>query len=354
MSNRIQAINIGRAHVGMGRPPFIIAEAGVNHNGALAQAKKLVMAAKRSGADCIKFQTFKAERVVTLVAPKAAYQLKVTSKAESQYEMLKKLELSDNAHHQLLSFCKKMGIIFLSTPYSIEDVDFLHKLGVPAFKIASGQIVELPFLRYVASKGKPILLSTGMSTLREIGHAVKAMQSAGNSQVILLQCTTNYPSRIEDANLLAMGEMRKRFNLNVGYSDHTDSISVAIAASALGACVIEKHFTLDKHQHGPDHSSSATPKELFDLVEGVRQVEKALGTGSKKPSRAELVNLGGMRRSIVAKVPIKAGENFSLPMLCFKRPATGLSPVFADRLVGRRAVRDIPADCFISLKDAGL
>lgn len=348
---KIKPVTSGRLRIGVTCPAFIIAEAGVNHNGRLPLAKKLVLEAMRAGADCVKFQTFKAERVVTLKAPKAAYQLRTTSVKESQFDMLKKLELSDRDHEQLIRFCRKNGIIFLSTPYSTEDADFLDRLGAPAFKIASGQIIELPFLRHVAKKGKPILLSTGMSTIAEIDAAVRTIKAAGNNKIVLLQCTTNYPSRIEDANLAAMATMRRRYSLNVGYSDHTESIAPSIAAVALGACVIEKHFTLDKKMPGPDHSSSAEPRELASLVRAVREVERAVGTGIKAPSKSEEKNIRGMRRSIVAKELLPKGTIIRPELLCFKRPATGLSPALADKLKGKRTRRDIPKDAFLSFKD---
>ncbi len=348
---KIKPIKISSKIIGLNKPVFIIAEAGVNHNGSLHLAKKLVSEAKRAGADCVKFQTFKAERVVALNAPKAAYQLTVTPKKESQYEMLKKLELSESGHRKLADYCKKQKIIFLSTPYSNEDADFLSELGVPAFKIASGQIIELPFLRHLSKKAKPILLSTGMSTMREVEQAVKTIMDAGNNKIILLQCTTNYPSRIEDANLSAMAVMREKFKLNAGYSDHTIGSAAAVASVALGACVIEKHFTINKKLPGPDHSSSAVPAEFAAMVKDIRQAEKALGNGRKKPSRTEARNIKGMRRSIAAKLPIKSGSVITHEMLCFKRPATGLTPALADKLAGARARRDIPRDCFISWKD---
>jgi len=344
-------ISISGIAVGEGNPAFIIAEAGVNHNGSVRLAKKLVVAAKEAGADCVKFQTFKADRVVTLSAPKAAYQLQTTPKGESQFEMLKNLELSHHTYKQLLDLCAKLDIIFLSTPYSSEDVDFLDDLGVKAFKIASGQIVELQFLRYVALKRKPILLSTGMATLREVEQAVQTIRKAGNKEIVLLQCTTNYPSKIEEANLRTIKTMREKFGLNIGYSDHTDSVVPVIAAVALHASVIEKHFTLDKNMPGPDHSSSAEPAELAAMVEAIRKTEKALGSPVKKPSASEAKNKQGMRRSVTARLPITTGDSITPEMLCFKRPATGLSPIFADKLIGKKARRDIPQDSFITFKD---
>jgi len=301
----------------------------------------------------VKFQTFSAERVVTKAAPKAAYQLKTTDKTESQFKMLKKLELSENAYQEILDGCRREGILFLSTPYSVEDVDFLEKLNVPAYKIASGQIVEHYFLQHVARKSKPMILSTGMCTLGDVDTAVRAIRHAGNNDLILLQCTTNYPSSVEDANLRAMCTMSSTFGVDVGYSDHTQTSVACVAAVALGACVIEKHLTLDRSLPGPDHSSSATPDEFREMVNLVREAERALGDGIKQPSINEAKNIQGMRRSLVAKRLIRAGETITEEMIACKRPATGLSPSFAGDVMGHKAVADIPADAFINWKDLG-
>ncbi|OGN79775.1 MAG: N-acetylneuraminate synthase [Chloroflexi bacterium GWC2_49_37] len=347
----MNSVLISDKSIGQNKPVFIIAEAGVNHNGSLKMAKELVAKAKEAGADCIKFQTFKAERVVTRNAPKAEYQLKTTSPAESQLQMLQKLELSFAEYEEIIKFCHQKDIIFMSTPYSQEDVDFLVGLNVPAFKIASGQLVEPSFLAYVAHRSLPILLSTGMATLDEVGAAVKVILNTGNKNLVLLQCSTNYPTLPEDANLRAMTTMRDAFCLNVGYSDHTQSHMACIASVAMGASVVEKHFTLDKSLPGPDHSSSASPEELCVLVKEIREVQKMLGNGVKVPTVAEKKNMSGMRRSIVAKESIKAGTLISSEMLTFKRPATGISPTQIDVVVGAFAKVDIVEDSIITWGD---
>ncbi len=322
---------------------FLIAEAGVNHNGSLDLARQLVLAAKKAGADAVKFQTFKAERVAQSNAPKAAYQLRNTDHTESQIEMLRKLELPAEAHRELLALCGEQGVEFMSTPYNEEDVDFLTALGVRTFKLASIHVAEPHFLRYVARQGRRVLLATGMATLAEVEVAVRALRDGGCSDFTLLQCTTNYPSRVEDANLRAMLTMRDAFGCAVGYSDHTQTDVAPIAAVALGATVLEKHFTLDKTLPGPDHSSAAEPAEFAALVEKIRAVEAALGTGIKEPCAAEAVNAQNMRRSLVARRDIAAGEILTPEMLTCQRPATGLAPHLADEIAGRHAAIAIPA-----------
>lgn len=349
-SEERQMIEIGPKRIGEGEPVFIIAEAGVNHNGSLEAAKALVKEAKASGADCVKFQTFKAERVATAGAPKARYQLGTTDRDESQLDMLKKLELAYEDHLELKSYADSLGIVFMSTPYGFEDIDLLESIGVPAYKVASGQIIELPFLKKIARTGKPIILSTGMATLAEVDEAVRAIRGAGNGKAVLLQCTTDYPSRLRDCNLRAMETLRSSFGLPVGYSDHTTSDEAAIAAVALGARVIEKHFTLDKGLPGPDHSSSFTPSEFSSLVKKIRGVEEALGSGRKEPSEVEKENAKGMRRSLVACVDIQKGEAITDGMITFKRPATGLSPSFYALVVGKRAARDIAKDELLTME----
>lgn len=344
-----KSIHIEKRAIGRGHPAFIIAEAGVNHNGDPTMAKELVLAAKRSGADCVKFQTFKAERVVTENAPKAKYQLGTTDPKESQIDMLRKLELELDAYPEIIALCKKEGIIFLSTPYNEEDVDFLDSVGVPAFKIASIGIVEPSFLQYVASKKKPVIVSTGMATMDEVRRGVEAFRATGNDQLIVLQCTTNYPSRLEDTHLRAMNAMRDECGVIVGYSDHTQTDTACMAAVALGAHVIEKHFTLNKNLPGPDQSSSADPEEFARLVSRIRETETVLGSKEKIPCEAEVRNAPGMRRSIVARKDIAKGTIVTREMLTLKRPGTGLSPWEYDRLIGARAERDIAADEPLSL-----
>jgi len=323
---------------------YIIAEAGVNHNGSLEMAFQLIDKAKEVGADCVKFQTFKAEQIVTKESPKAAYQMQVTDKHESQYDMLKKLELQKEDFKKLKDHCEKKGIDFMSTPYNFEDADLLNEIGVSAFKIASGQIAELPFLRYVASFQKKMIVSTGMATLQEVTDAVKAIWLTGNNNMIILQCNTDYPSKIEDTNLLAMCTMRDALSVKTGYSCHVPTNYACFAAVALGAEVIEKHFTLDKKLPGPDHSSSLEPAEFRELVEGIRSVEKSLGTGIKTPSEAEKKNTYGMRRSLVAKTDLKAGTVLQKEHIAFKRPMNGLSPNYYERILGRTLKTDIPKD----------
>ncbi|ACD97110.1 N-acetylneuraminate synthase [Trichlorobacter lovleyi] len=327
---------------------YLIAEAGVNHNGSMQLAKKLVEAAKQAGADCVKFQTFQAENVVTRTAPKAKYQLAVTDKQESQLEMLKKLELSFEDHKELMDYCRRLEIDFLSTPYGFSDIASLEELGVASYKIASGQIVEPSFLHAVAATGKPIYLSTGMATLAEVATAVEAIRNAGNHQLVLLQCTTNYPSRIQDANLLTIPVMKAAFGTEVGYSDHTQSDTACLVAIGLGARVIEKHLTLDKSLPGPDHAASATPVEFQRLCCAIRDAEESLGSGVKEPCEAEVLNAVNMRRSLVAARHIKAGEVFELGMLAFKRPGRGIRPALLSEILGCVATNDIEQDTMIT------
>jgi N-acetylneuraminate synthase/N,N'-diacetyllegionaminate synthase len=320
---------------------YLIAEAGVNHNGSLELARQLVISAKECGADAVKFQTFKAERVARADAPKAAYQLRNTDRAESQIDMLRKLELSPKAHRELADLCAKLKIDFLSTPYNEEDVVFLKKLGVPAIKLASIHLFEPHFLRLVARQGLPLFLSTGMGTLSDVDLAVRTIRDAGNPPVVLLHCTTNYPSAVADANLRAITTLRDAFGLEVGYSDHTQSETCSVAAVALGAKVIERHFTLDRSMEGPDHTSAADPVGFTELARRIRETENALGDGVKRPCAAELANMPNMRRSLVARRPIAKGRKISESMLTCKRPADGIAPALIDQVVGLAARRDI-------------
>lgn len=343
--------SIGDKVIGSGQPAYIIAEAGVNHNGRLDLALELVRAAKRTGADCVKFQTFQAENLVTSSSPKAAYQLKTTDPSESQFQMLKKLELPIDAYREIISLCKKEDIQFLSTPYSLEDVDFLQELGVNAFKIASGQIVEPLFLKHIAKTGKPLILSTGMADMSEVFRAVSVIREAGNHNFSILQCTTNYPASADEANLLAIPTLRAALGAPVGYSDHVPENHCAFASIALGACVIEKHFTLDRKMEGPDHSCSLDEGGFRELVNGIRAIEAGLGNGIKVPSAAEIQNAKGMRRSIVARKSIPKGTLISIGSICFKRPATGLAPMELEKILGKPTGRDIAADEMIHLSD---
>jgi N,N'-diacetyllegionaminate synthase len=345
------SITIAGHRVGPSHPAFLIAEAGVNHNGDVAMAAELIRAAKRSGADCVKFQTFKAERVVTASAPKARYQTLVTDPAESQIDMLKKLELDENAYGDLIELCKAEGIIFTSTPYNEEDIDFLDALDVPVLKAASIHLAEPWFLKRMANTGRPLIISTGMANWDELTRAIEAIRSTGNENFVLLQCTTNYPSLIADTNLNAMVAMRDRFKCLVGYSDHTQSHIPCLGGVALGACIIEKHFTLDKSLPGPDHSTSETPEEFALLVRDIRIMEQALGSYDKAPSGAEQANMEGMRRSIVAKRNIRSGQPITEADLTCKRPATGLAPSEWDNVIGKFAAHDIQAGAMLNMRD---
>jgi len=349
----VTALNLLGRRVGPGHPSFIIAEAGVNHNGDPELARRLIHGAKAVGADCIKFQTFKAERVVTAAAPKAAYQLGTTDPAESQIAMLRKLELDFAAYEELVALAQAEGIAFFSTPYNEEDVDFLDSLGIGAFKLASLSVVEPAFLRYVAERGKPIILSTGMATLEESVRAVETIRAAGNEQIVVLQCTTNYPSRLADVNLRAMLTLRDACRSLVGYSDHTAGNTACVASIALGACVIEKHFTIDPTLPGPDQSTSCDPAEFAALVREIRDTELVLGSAEKVPCEVERKNSIGMRRSIAARRAITAGETLTRDMLSFKRPSTGISPVRLDDLLGCTAQCDIPADALLTWEMCG-
>lgn len=328
---------------------FVIAEAGVNHNGSMEFAKKLIDIAAEAGADAVKFQTFVAEDIVSADAPKAEYQKHATDASETQYDMIKKLELSRENHVELMYYAENKNIMFLSTPFDKKSVDLLVELGVPLIKISSGEITNHPFLKYVSRKGLPIILSTGMSTLGEVAEAVSVIQEAGCKDLTLLHCTSNYPARVEDCNLRAMETMADALGVPVGYSDHTPGIYVSLAAAAMGACVIEKHFTLDKNLPGPDHKASLEPDELKEMVYGIRLVEKALGSLIKAPAEAELEVRNVARKSIVAEVDIPAGTVIVEDMLSFKRPGTGIAPKDVVKFIGKTPVVDIKKGTLISL-----
>ncbi len=339
----VKAIGIAGRQVGTGHPCFIIAEAGVNHNGEIETALRLIDAAAEAGADAVKFQTFKADRLATQDAPKAEYQHATTDDAETQFDMLRRLELSPEFHRTLREHCRRRGICFLSTPFDEDSADFLEELGVPAFKIPSGEITNLPFLAHVARKGRPMIVSTGMSTLEEVAAAVHTIEGAGNDDLVLLHCVSNYPARPADANLRAMRTMEEAFRMPVGYSDHTMGTEVALAAVALGACVIEKHLTLDRSLPGPDHRASMEPEDLRRLVRGVRVVEQALGHGRKEPASSEAEIAKVARKSLVAVRDISAGSRLTDDMLGARRPGNGLSPPMRSLFLGRRAKQDIQA-----------
>lgn len=340
----IRKIKIQNKHIGEDESTFIIAEAGINHNGNIELAKKLVDVAVKAGADAIKFQTFRAENVVTRDAPKANYQVRNTKSNESQYDMIKKLELSEDEFKELYKYAKRRRIIFLSTPFDFGSVDFLEELGVPAFKVSSSDLTNLPLLEYIAQKGKPIILSTGMGTLGEIEEAINTIKKAENEDIILLHCITSYPSKFESLNLRAIKTLKWAFKLPVGFSDHSLGIYAPIAAVALGAVVIEKHFTLDKNLPGPDHKASLDPNELKEMVNAIRLIEKALGNGIKRPTPEEEEIKKVARRSIVAKIDIPKGTILTEDKITFKRPMTGLPPKYYKEIIGKRARRDIRAD----------
>ncbi len=342
-------LKIGRKSVGLGQPCFIIAEAGINHNGNLKLAHRLIDAAKSAGADAVKFQTFKAERLVAPGAPKADYQVKAGVKG-SHYEMLRRLELSEKAHRDLRNYAKRKKIIFLSSPFDEESANFLERLHLPAFKIPSGEITNLPFLRHVARKKKPMIVSTGMSYLSEVRTAVRTIEAAGNKNLVLLHCVSQYPANPAEVNLKAMLTLKKIFGFPVGYSDHTLGIEIAIAAVAMGACVVEKHLTLDRTLRGPDHKASLEPTEFTTMVRGIRNVESAFGNGIKKPAKSEANTAAVARKSLVATRDIAAGTKLKKEHLAVKRPGTGLPPAMLVRLVGRTTRKKISAGSLIRLE----
>lgn len=321
---------------------YIIAEAGVNHNGSPALARKLALAAKKAGADAVKFQTFKAELLAAPSARKAGYQVKTTGSADSQLSMLKRLELSCRAHYSLKAFCRKLGIEFLSAPFDLESADFLLKLGLRVIKIPSGEITNLPLLRKLGGSGRRLIISTGMATLPEARAALKALYAAGarKGDVTILHCNTEYPTPLRDVNLKAMAAMGRKFGLRYGYSDHTAGITVPVAAAALGAEVIEKHLTLDKRLEGPDHKASLEPAEFKAMVDAVRAVELALGDARKRPSPSERRNAPVARKSITASASIARGERFTDRNIAALRPGGGLSPMLWDKVLGKKARRD--------------
>ena len=325
---------------------FIIAEAGVNHNGCIKTAKKLIDVAAESGVDAVKFQTFKAENLVSKNAQKAEYQKQTTEADESQFEMIKKLELDVDTHKELMDYCASKKILFLSTPFDHDSIDLLDALKLDIFKIPSGEITNFPYLRHIGSLNKQVILSTGMADLGEIEDALDILIAAGTAKdkITILHANTEYPTPMEDVNLKAMQTIAMAFNMDVGYSDHTLGIEVDIAAVAMGAKVIEKHFTLDRTMTGPDHKASLEPDELKAMVQGIRNIEKALGNGIKKPSNSERKNIAIARKSIVATKTIKQGEVINELNLAIKRPGTGISPMRWDETVGSIAQKDYRED----------
>ena len=328
---------------------FIIAEAGVNHNGSIDLAKKLIDVASESGADAVKFQTFKAENLATKNAKKANYQMETTKIKESQFDMLKKFELDAETHKQLISYCKKKSIMFLSSPFDQDSIKLLNNLGLETFKIPSGEIINLPYLRHVGKLNKKIILSTGMANINEIKDALDVLIQAGTKKnnITVLHANTEYPTPMEDVNLKAMVAIGNTFNINYGYSDHTLGIEVDIAAVAIGATCIEKHFTLDCNMEGPDHKASLEPNGLKAMVKAIRNIELALGSSIKKPSKSEIPNMQIVRKSIVAKTLIKKGDILSENNLEIKRPGNGINPMRWDEVVGTKATKDYSEDDLI-------
>lgn len=324
---------------------FIIAEAGVNHNGSLELARQLIDKAAWAGVDAVKFQSFKASKLLTRDTPKASYQKKTTA-GDSQFEMIQKLELNYEDHIVLRDYTLEKGLEFMSTPFDHDSIDLLAEIGVKRYKVGSGDLTNVPYLRHMASKKLPIILSTGMAEMYEIRHAVKTIISTGfpKENLTILHATTEYPAPFAEINLRAMLSMKKDLQLTIGYSDHTPGIEVSIAAAALGAKVIEKHFTLDKNMEGPDHKASLEPDELRQMVQAIRNIEIALGNGKKEPSPSEIKNIPAARKSLVAASPIKKGDLFSSENLCVKRPGSGISPLRWDEFIGKPAPKNYEKD----------
>ena len=345
----VTTVMIGDRSVGPGYPCFVIAEAGVNHNGDLATALELVDVAAQTGADAVKFQTFQAELLATESAPKAEYQKQTTNKDQSQLQMLRQLELSATMYETIKVHCLAKDIMFISSPFDEKSADLLERMQVPAFKIPSGEITNLPFLSHVAQKGYPLIVSTGMANLSEVESAVHTIKQANNQKIVLLQCTSNYPANPVDVNLNAMVTMTTAFQVPVGYSDHTTGVEVSLAAAALGACVIEKHFTMDRNQLGPDHLASLEPNELGALIQGIRTVEASLGHGRKEPSASEAETAAVARKSLVTTQDVAAGQQLTEECIAIKRPGTGLPPAMISHILGRTTREAIPAGTIITL-----
>lgn len=344
-------IKISNKWIGENRPVFVIAEAGVNHNGNLSLAKKMIDVAIEIGADAVKFQSFKTEQIITPDAPSAEYHIRATGGKETWFDLLKRLELSENEQCELFAYCHSKGVIFLSTPYDEASADFLDKLGMKAFKIASTDMNNLPFLQCVAKYDKPIILSTGMSTLKEVSESVKAITSAGNRQIILLHCTSDYPPAPEDANLNVIETLKKKFKTIVGYSDHFASPQIAVAAVAKGVRVYEAHFTLDRKMPGPDQKSSLEPNEFKRIIADIRFIEKTLGSYDKVVTASEKETRLKLRKSLAAIADIKPGDRFTHANIGVKRPGIGLPPSMFKKILGKVAKRDIKKDVLIQKKD---
>lgn len=340
----MKTIRIGDRIIGKGKPCYIIAEAGVNHNGELRLAKKLVKAAATAGADAVKFQTFSADSIATKSAQKAAYQKKTSEASESQYAMLKRLELPREAFAALSDYAKKCSIEFLSSPFDLGSAELLESIDVAAYKIPSGELTNLPLLKKIGGYKKPVILSTGMAVMEEIREGIAAVRRGGETDIVLLHCVTSYPAPLASANLLMIPTLEREFNLPVGFSDHTDGITAAILARALGACVIEKHFTLDRGLPGPDHQASLEPAEFADLVRQVRVAESALGDGRKRIGKAEAAIRKIARKSLVAAAAIPRGARITRAMVDMKRPGTGIEIKQFDEVIGKTAKKAIQKD----------
>jgi N,N'-diacetyllegionaminate synthase len=347
----MEAVEIAGRKIGRKYAPFLIAEAGVNHNGDMDMALALVDAAAEAGADAVKFQTFSADRLVTKQAPKAKYQLETTDQIESQYQMLKKLELREEDHRLLLERCQQKEILFLSSPFDELSADLLESLNVPAYKIPSGEITNHPYLAHVARKGCPIILSTGMSSLGEVEAAVQTIADAGDPPLVLLHCVSQYPAPPEELNLRAMHTLEAAFDVPVGFSDHTEGIEMALVAVALGASVIEKHFTLDRGLPGPDHRASLEPDDLKRLAEGIKRVQIALGDGRKVPTASERNTADVARKSLVAACDIPAGTVLKAELVAVRRPGTGLPPAMHEQLIGRITAKALAEGQLFSWED---
>ena len=343
-------IDISGRLIGDDSPCFIIAEAGVNHNGDLDLAKRLVEAAYDGGADAVKFQTFTASTLAIEDAPKADYQFETTSSTETQFQMLKRLELTESMHAELMAYSNEIGILFMSSPFDESSSDLLSELGVEVFKIPSGEITNLPLLDHVARKHKPMIVSTGMSYLSEVETAVRTIESVGNERIILLHCVSNYPADPSDINLAAMNTLREAFNTIVGYSDHTQGIQITLASVALGAKVIEKHITMDRNLPGPAHRSSLEPAEFGHMVNSIRSVEKALGDGRKEPAASEMSTASVARKSLMSAKNLSMGSVMTANMMVTRRPGTGLSPSLMGLIVGRKVKTDIAAHTILTLE----
>lgn len=345
---RKKLIKIGKKLINEKSPCFIIAEAGVNHNGNLKIAKKLIDAAKSAGADAVKFQSFSAENLVTETVKLAKYQEKNLGQKETQFKMLKKLEINSKNFLELKKYCDQKKIIFLSTPHTEDVIDWLNPL-IPAYKISSGDLTNLPFLKKIARKKKPVILSTGTATLTEVAEAIQVIKQQKNNEIILLHCTTNYPCPLKEVNLKAMLTLKKKFNLPVGFSDHTSGSLASLAAVALGAVVIEKHFTLNKNLPGPDHQASLEPKELKLLIQNIREVEIILGDPKKRPTKSEQKIKKLIRKSLIAGIDITKGTIITQKMIQIKRPGTGLAPKYFSKIRGRKAKKNISKNALIKL-----